>query len=189
MRKIILFMHTSLDGFTAGPNGEMDWISVDDEIFNDVLDLQNTADTALFGGVLYREMAGYWPGVAVNPSSTKSELEHASWLNHSPKLVFSRTLQKTDWNNSKIVRENIPAELQKLKAESGKNILLFGGAEIARALMELGLVDEYRLNVNPVVLGGGKPLFRNAGEMAHLKLLEARRFNSGVVGLHYQSAL
>ncbi len=189
MRKIILFMHTSLDGFTAGPNGEMDWIGVDDEIFEDVLDLQNTADAALFGGVLYREMAGYWPGVAANPSSTKSELEHANWLNHSPKLVFSRTLQTTDWNNSKIVRENIPAEVQKLKAESGKNILLFGGAEIARVLMDQGLIDEYRLNVNPVVLGNGKPLFRDAGEKINLKLLETRSFHSGVVGLRYQSVM
>lgn len=189
MRKIILFMHLSLDGFTAGPKQEMDWITVDDEIFNDVLDLQRTADTALFGGVLFREMADYWPSVAVNPSSSKGELEHAHWLNHSPKIVFSKTLQKADWNNSKIVRDEIPAEIQKLKAESGRDILLFGGAEFARALMRLGLIDEYRINVNPVVLGGGKPLFKDAGEMTHLKLLEARTFSSGVVGLRYQSVM
>src|SRR5512144_67052 len=136
MRKVILFMHTSLDGFTAGPNREMNWITVDEEIFNDVLDLQRAADTAFFGGILYREMASYWPSVTANPASAPGEVEHAHWLDQSPKIVFSRTMQATEWVNSQVVRENIPDEVRRLKAQPGKNILLFGGAEIARMFIK-----------------------------------------------------
>lgn len=123
MRKIIWLMHVSLDGFVAGPNGEMDWIRVDDDIFDDAAQLTATADTALFGRVTYQMMESYWPTAAESPTATKHDIEHARWINHAPKIVFSRTLEKVEWKNSRIVRDNIREEMTKLKEQPGKNLL------------------------------------------------------------------
>ena len=168
MRKVILFMHVSLDGFTEGLNGAMDWIVVDDEVWEDVIKLQNTADTALFGRVNYQGFASYWPTVASDSASTKYEIEHANWL------------------NSRIVHENIIDEITKLKQQPGKNLLLFGGAGIVRTFLALGAIDEFRLNVDPVIVGGAKPLFKDIHDRIDLNLLETKVFRSGVVGLHYE---
>ena len=186
MRKVILLMHVSLDGFTEGPDGALDWIVVDDEIWQDVIQLQNTADTALFGRVNYQGFEGYWSSAASNPASSTYEIEHANWLNQSLKIVFSTTLTTTRWANSRIVHENIAAEITKLKQQPGKNLLLFGGAGIARTLLRLGLIDEIRLNVDPVIIGAGKSLFGGILDRIDLKLLETRTFRSGVVGLNYE---
>jgi dihydrofolate reductase len=186
MRKVILFMHVSLDGFTEGLNGAMDWIVVDDEVWEDVIKLQNTADTALFGRVNYQGFASYWPTVASDSASTEHEIEHANWLNQSLKIVFSATLKTIDWANSRIVHENIVDEITKLKQQPGKNLLLFGGAGIARTFLALGAIDEFRLNVDPVVIGGAKPLFKDIHDRIDLNLLETKIFRSGVVGLHYE---
>ncbi len=185
-RKVILLMHVSLDGFTEGSDGALDWIVVDDEIWDDVIQLQNGADAALFGRVNYQGFAGYWPTAASSPSSTKHEIEHATWLNESIKIVFSRTLKTTDWPRSRIVSENIAGEITTLKRQPGRNLLLFGGASIAREFMTSGLIDEYRLNVDPVILGAGKSLFDGISDRIDLKLLETKAFRSGVVGLHYE---
>ncbi len=187
MRKVILFMHVSLDGFVTGPNGEMDWIVVDDEVWKDVIDLQNTADTALFGRVNYQGFESYWPSAAAIPSSTTYEIEHANWLNNSLKIVFSRTLEKTAWKNTRIIRENIADEIVKMKQQPGRNLLLFGGAGIASTFIYLGLIDEYRINVDPVVLGSGTPLFKEIKDRINLKLLETKTFNAGIVGVHYET--
>jgi dihydrofolate reductase len=186
MRKVIFLVHMSLDGFTAGPNGEMDWITVDDEIFLDAIELQNTADVALFGRVNYEGFASYWPTVAANPASSPSDLDHARWLDASTKIVFSKTLKKVNWQNTRIVSDDIAGEMTRLKTQPGKNLILFGGATIASAFMKLGLIDEYRINVNPVVLGGGKSLFGDLKKDLKLKLIHARTFSSGVVSLAYQ---
>ena len=185
MRNVILYMHVSLDGFTAGPNGEMDWIASDDELWDDVMELQSTADAALFGRVNYQGFEDYWRSGAVNQASSKPEIEHAQWLNQSTKIVFSRTLDKVDWPNTRIVKDHIAEEIANLKQQPGKNIILFGGADIAAAFMKLGLIDEYRINVNPVVLGRGKPLFQDLHDKINLKLVESKVFKSGVVALHY----
>jgi dihydrofolate reductase len=103
VRNVILLMHVSLDGFVAGPNREMDWIRFDDELVDDVAELTATADTALFGRVTYQMMEGYWPTAADSPTATKHDIDHARWVNHAPKLVFSRTLEKVEWENSRIV--------------------------------------------------------------------------------------
>ena len=186
MRKVILLMHVSLDGFTEGPDGALDWIIVDDEVWEDFIQLQNAADTALFGRVNFQGFASYWPTAASNPASSKYEVEHSNWLNQSLKIVFSTTLKQTDWANTSIVSENITSEIAKLKQQSGKNLLLFGGAGIAQAFMAQGLIDELRLNVDPVVVGAGKSLFKDTHDRIDLKLLETRTFRSGVVGLHYE---
>ncbi len=136
MRNVVLLINVSLDGFISGPNGEMDWIASDDEIWDDVLELQNTADTALFGRVNYEGFESYWRASAENPASTKAELEHAQWLDHSTKIVFSKTLDKVEWKNTRIVKDNIAEEITKLKQQLGKHLLLFGGAGIASTFMQ-----------------------------------------------------
>jgi dihydrofolate reductase len=179
-------MHVSLDGYVAGPNGEMDWIRFDDQIVDDVDALTDAADTALFGRTTYQMMEGYWPTAADSPTATKHDIDHARWVNNVPKLVFSRTLEKVEWANSRIVRDNIPEEIARLKQQPGKNLLMIGSTATAQEFMRLGLIDEYYLNVNPVVLGSGAPLFAGLRSALSLQLVQAKTYESGVVGLHYR---
>ncbi len=186
MRKLILLINLSLDGFTAGPNGELDWVVFDDGLWQDVIALQDSADTALFGRVNYQDFESYWPPVATNACSTDFERAHSRWLNNSLKIVFSTTLKKVEWKNSRILRANFADELTALRQQPGKNLLLLGGAGIATTLIQLGLIDEYRINLNPVILGRGKPLFKDIKYRRDLKLLNSKAYPSGVVGLHYE---
>ena len=186
MRKIISLMHVSLDGFAAGPNGELEWAIVDEEIYQDVTDLLRTVDTAVYGRVTYQMMESYWPTVPANPASTALELQHAHWVEKIHKIVFSRTLETAKWNNTRLIKENIAEEVAKLKQQPGKNLMIFGSPSITHTLTYLGLIDEYRINVDPVILGSGIPLFKDVKDRIHLKLLEAKTFHSGVVGLHYR---
>jgi dihydrofolate reductase len=166
----------------------MDWIRIDDELVEYVEQLTADADAAIFGRVTYQLMEGYWPTAAASPSATKHDIDHSRWVNSAIKFVFSRTLQDATWgkwNNVRLVRDNFAEELRELKQQPGKNLLMIGSAGLAQAFMRLGLIDEYRINVNPVVLGGGKPLFHDTGAKINLKLVESRTFKSGVVGLHY----
>ena len=157
MRKVVLAMQVSLDGFTVGPNGEMDWISVDDQVWEYVNDQLRSVDTFLLGRVTYQQWEYYWPAALTNPSSTKNEIEFSRLADKTQKIVFSRTLKKVDWKNTRLVKENIAEEIAKLKQQPGKNLVLSGGASLASTFMKLGLIDEYRILVNPVVLGSGKP--------------------------------
>jgi dihydrofolate reductase len=186
MRKIIALMHLSLDGFAAGPNGELEWAAVNEEMYQHVADLLRTVDTAVYGRVTYQMMESYWPTVPSNPASTPLELRHAHWVEKVQKIVFSRTMERAEWNNTRVIKENIAEEVAKLKQQPGKNLMIFGSLGIVHMLMHLGLIDEYRLTINPIVLGSGIPLFEGVRETMHLKLLEARTFPSGVVGLHYR---
>ena len=188
MRKVILLMHVSLDSFVAGPNGEIDWIYLDDEMFEDVHDLVNTADTALYGRVTYQLMESYRPTAADSPTATKHDHDHARWVNPAPKIVFSRTLKKAEWQNTRIVKDHIAEEIAKLKRQPGKNLILFASPSLALTFMNLGLIDEYWSNVNPVVLGKGKPLFKDISNIHQLKLLESKTYKTGVVKLHYGRA-
>ena len=178
-------MHVSLDGFVAGPNGEMDWIYLDDELFEDVHDLVNTADTALFGRLTYQLMESYWPTAADSPTATKHDLDHSRWINPAPKIVFSRTLKKVEWQNTRIVKDHIADEITKLKEQPGKNLILFASPGLASTFMNLDLIDDYWFNVNPIVLGKGKPLFKDLSNMHKLKLLLSKTYKTGVVKLHY----
>ncbi|HEV8285081.1 MAG TPA: dihydrofolate reductase family protein [Chitinophagaceae bacterium] len=187
MRRVILFMHVSLDGFVAGNNGEMNWITMDEEIFEDAIDLASTTDTALYGRVTYQMMENYWPTVLINPTSSANELRHAQWVEDIHKIVFSRTLEKVEWNNTRLIKENIAQEISKLKQQPGKSMMIFGSPTLAHSFMQLGLIDVYRINVNPVILGHGIPLFKNIQDRINLKLLTIKRFKSGVVGLHYET--
>jgi dihydrofolate reductase len=187
MRKVISLMHVSLDGFAAGPNGELEWARVDEETYTYVADLLRTVDTALYGRITYQMMESYWPTVPADPASTPEERHHADWVEQVEKIVFSRTLERVTWNNTRLVHENIAAEVARLKHLPGKEMMIFGSPSIAHTLAQRGLIDEYRITVNPVVLGGGIPLFTDSKNPITLELLGTRVFHSGVVGLHYRT--
>jgi dihydrofolate reductase len=186
MRKVILSISVTLDGFFEGPNKELDWHIVDEEAKEYAKDLLNNVDTLLFGRVTYQLMADYWPAAATNSSTSKSDLEFADKMNNLPKIVFSRTLQEVKWNNSSLVKENIVEEISKMKQQSGKDMVIFGSGSIVSTFMQLGLIDEYRIIVDPVVLGNGKPLFKGIKDKHNLKLLKTKVLGSGVVILYYQ---
>jgi dihydrofolate reductase len=178
-------MHTSLDGFVGGPNGEMDWIKVDEEMFEYSRKLTDQADTALYGRVTYQMMESYWPTAADQPTATKHDIEHSQWYNKVAKIVLSRTIHQTNLSNTKIFRDDIPKEITKLKQETGRNILMFGSPTVAHTLMQHNLIDDYWLFVNPIVLGNGIPLFTGIKDIVRLKLSATKVFSSGVIGLHY----
>jgi dihydrofolate reductase len=187
MRNVVVFMHISLDGFAAGPNGELDWMSYDEELEKYAEGIVSTVGTALYGRVTYQMMESYWPTVPADPSSTKHALEHAEWVENIDKVVFSKTLDEVHWNNTTLIKDNIADEVSKLKQQPGKDLVIFGSPGLARSLMQQGLIDEYRLTVNPVVLGSGASLFSDITNKIKLKLLESKTLASGVVALHYQT--
>jgi dihydrofolate reductase len=181
MRNVVLSVQVSLDGFIARPNGELDWHLVDREVNEYARDLLDSFDTLVFGRATYQVMAYYWP--TATPDDPV-EARIAERLNNLPKLVFSRTLKKLEWKNSRLATGGIVEEIRKLKKEPGKDIGI-GGTSIVSALAPLGLIDEYKILVVPVVLGSGKPLFKNIKESISLKLRKTRTFSSGLVLLDY----
>ncbi len=188
MRKLVLFMHLSLDGFAAGPHGELDWVSYDEELEKHAEDIVSTVGSPLYGRVTYQMMEGYWPTVLQDTAATKHDLDHARWVEDVEKIVFSETLEKVEWNNTRLIKDNIAEEVLKLKQQPGKDLVIFGSPGLARSLMQLGLIDAYRLTINPVILGSGIPLFADVEDKINLKLVNSRTFRSGVVALHYETA-
>jgi len=136
MRKVVLLMHMSLDGFVSGKNGEMNWITIDDEIFKDANDIANTADIALYGRKTYQMMESYWPSVLANANSTPLELEHARWMEEVRKIVFSTTLEKVEWNNSTLIKGNIVEEMMALKQKPGRSVIIFGSPGLAHSFIQ-----------------------------------------------------
>lgn len=187
MRNIIVTMWVSLDGFIAGPNGEMDWVMVDETMGKYEDDLVSAADTLLLGRVTYESFAGSWPKVPDNPSASEGEKIYARKLNAMRKVVISRTLSTVEWNNSTLLRETMPGEIEQLKQQPGRDIVIYGSASIVQTLTNLGLIDEYQLLVHPVILGSGKPLFTGLNAKQNLKLIETKTFPTGVVLLRYQT--
>ncbi|SOD98005.1 Dihydrofolate reductase [Spirosoma fluviale] len=188
MRKVILFMHVSLDGFVCGPNGEQDWMTMDDDEVGHYLipDLQKTVDTMLVGRVLYQGFASFWPTVTNNPETPPELVDFANWMNTTPKVVFSKTLTTVDWQNARLAKADVATEIATLKQQPGGDMVVFGGAEFVSSLAKLDLVDEYRIKLEPIVLGTGKALFKDVTERIKLTLTKAKSFDSGVVGLYYQ---
>jgi dihydrofolate reductase len=188
MRKIISFMHISLDGFVAGPNGEMDWIKVDEEIFDYVGKRISEGDTALYGRVTYQMMENYWPAAGNKPAATRHDIEHSKWYNKVHKVVLSKTMKDVGLTNTKIISDNLSDRINEIKQSPGdgsKDILLFGSPTATHSLIQLNLIDGYWLFVNPIILGRGIPLFVDIKDKIKLKLLTTRQFTSGVTELNY----
>jgi dihydrofolate reductase len=189
MRKIVLFMHTSLDGLVAGPDGEMDWIKVDQEMFDFASERTNKSDMAIYGRGTYDIMEAYWPTAADKPDATKHDIEHSAWYSQVQKLVISRTLKDTTDPKVKIIRNNLPEEIHRLKNTEGNEIIMFGSPGVAKQLMKENLIDDYWLFVNPIILGQGISLFEPMDTSIKLKLKANTIFNSGVVCLHYELSI
>ena len=180
MRRILAKNHMSLDGLFEGPNREIDWFGFDQEQFDDSVALLNSVDSLLFGRTTYEMMRAYWTIAPPDPVSDK--------MNSLSKVVFSRTLQSADWNNTRVVHGDIAEEALRLKQQPGGDMVVLGSGKLASLLLERGLVDEYRLYVTPIVLGGGHPLFQQISQRVNLELVGQRVFHSGIVMLVYRKA-
>jgi dihydrofolate reductase len=180
MRKVIMWNLVTLDGFFEGPKSwDLDWHEYvwGEELERLSIEQSKSIGMLLFGRVTYEGMAGYW-------QTQKGEI--ADFMNEVPKIVFSRTLSKAEWNHTRLVRDQAEEEVIRLKKQPGKDLFIFGSANLSSTLTQAGLIDEYRLCVAPVVLGDGSPLFKASPARLRLKLLEARPLKSGGVILRYQ---
>ena len=186
MRRLIYSMMVSLDGFVETTNRKIDWAIVDEELHTFANEQAREEGAFLYGRRMYELMAGIWPTADADPSAPSYVAEFARIWRDLPKVVFSTTLDRVEWN-SRLVRDNIAEEITRLKAQPGKELSV-GGATLASAAIRLGLVDEFRPIVHPVVLGGGTPFFPALDNPINLRLLETRRFGSGVVYLRYERA-
>ena len=192
-RKIIAALQVSVDGFIEGPNGELDWaMAEDEETGKEVFETLAHVDTFILGRKMYPGYEQYWLAVLANPDgilpfsgrpATKNEIAYARLADKTPHIVISRTLDKVAWKTTRIVRD--VEELRRFKREPGKDMHAVGGATLVSSLMNLGLIDELRLLVNPLILGGGKALFKDVKERHGLNLVSAKSLNSGRVSLTY----
>lgn len=188
MKKIISFMHISLDGFVAGPNGELDWVKIDEEIFDHVGKRIRKSDPALYGRVTYQMMESYWPTAADKPTATKHDIEHSKWYSKAHKIVLSKTMKEESLTNTTIISENLADRINEIKQSrtgGSEDILLFGSPTATHSLLQLNLIDGFWLFVNPIILGRGIPLFVDIKDKIKLNLLTTRQFTSGVIELNY----
>jgi dihydrofolate reductase len=188
MRNLIFFMHTSLDGFVAGQKGEMDWIKLNEEMFDFIATMTTQADTALYGRVTYEMMQSYWPKAGQQPNATKHDIEHSAWYNKVSKVVLSKTISETGLDNTIVISNHLSEHINQLKGQDGKNILIFGSPRASQSLLNEGLIDEFWLFVNPILLGQGMPLFKDITGTTKLKFVESKTFGCGVIALHYEKS-
>jgi dihydrofolate reductase len=182
MRKLISLMHVSLDGFCAGPKGEMNWIGLNDTIFADVETLVERSAGAVYGRTTYGMMRGYWPGVLTQPDASARERRHAQWVEKIEKHAFSRTLDHSDWNNVHLHRH--AEAIHALKAQSGGDLLIFGSPGLTHAFLAMDVIDEFWINLNPVLLGQGIRYLDDAVK-TKLRLAGQKSFDNGVIRLNY----
>ena len=185
MRKLIAQIHISLDGIAALPSGDLSWIHVDEEIFDDTLAMTNRADAAIYGRVTFGIMEAYWPTAPSQPNATKHDKEHGAWYAAVEKYVISNTLQEVKPMTT-VIRGDIAAQISAIKTQPGKDILLFGSPSTVQSLLRMNLVDELCLLVNPILMGKGLHYFAEGGEQKRLRLIDSRVFTSGVTKLTYQ---
>ena len=185
MRNIISFMHISLDGFVAGPNGEINWVKVDEEIFDHVGKRIGKGDTALYGRVTYQMMESYWPTAGDKPNASKHDIEHSKWYSKVHKVVLSKTMKDAKLTNTTIISDNLLHSINEIKRQGDKEILLFGSPTATHSLIQLNLIDGYWLFVNPIILGQGIPLFTDIKDKIKLNLVSTRPFTCGVTELNY----
>src|SRR5439155_3898409 len=182
MRKLIAGINMTLDGFCDHTAG-----IADDELHQHYSETLRNADTILFGRITYRLMESYWPAVVKNPTGNKPTDEFAVLIDNIPKIVFSRTLKNVDWKNTKLAERGLKEEVLDLKQQTGKNIFA-GSPSLIVSLTQLGLIDEYQLCVQPIILGKGLQLFKNIKDRIDLKLLRTKIFGSGTIVLYYEPA-
>ena len=183
MSKLSVFNFVTLNGFFKGPNEDISWAhsSPEDDYASEMLEHESSL---LFGRKTYEQMVSYWP----TPQAKKQSPKVAQGMNKAEKLVFSRSLQKVDWENARIVKGNIVEEVRKLKQQSPKDMTLLGSGSIVTLFSQHGLVDEYQILVHPVALGEGTPMFKGLDKKLELKLRESRAFKSGNILLIYESS-
>jgi dihydrofolate reductase len=186
VRRIVLMISVSLDGFFEGPGGDLGWHLVDDEVHTEFNEVLGAMSAFLDGRVTYELMAEFWPTADRDPGSTPPMAEFARIWRDMPKIVFSRTLERADWNAT-VVRDVVPEEIRRLKAQPGGDMAV-GGADLADTFRRHDLIDEYRLYVHPVLLGQGRRLFAPAEAPAALRLVKTRTFGNGVVLLRHERA-
>jgi dihydrofolate reductase len=184
MRKLNVFNLVTLDGYFAGQGGDISWHNVDDEFQELANEASNSGNTLLFGRVTYELMASYWP----TPEAIKNDPIVARGMNSATKIVFSRTLNKVDWNNTRLVKNDMLSEIRKLKQESGKDLTVLGSGGIVSQLAQERLIDEYQILLNPVVIGKGKTMFEGVQDRFSLTLTKTRVFGNGNVLLSYKTA-
>ncbi len=182
MRTVTVFNFVTLDGYFEGPSGDISWHMRDTETDEYAVERLDSGSTLLFGRVTYELMASYWP----TPDAIKNVPAVADRMNNADKIVFSRTLTKVGWNNTRLVKDNIGEEIRNMKRRSGKNMTLLGSGSIVTQFAQQGLIDEYQLMVNPVVLGVGTPLFKGIKHKLNLQLTGTKTFRNGSVLLYYQ---
>ena len=176
MRKVLISEMVSLDGFFSRPDGNLDWHMVDAEFNEWAINQLNSVDTLIFGRKTYEGMAGWWP----TPMALEDDPVVTRKMNETQKVVFSRTLKTADWSHSRLVSADPAQEIERLKAEPGKDMVIFGSGQIVAALSRVGLIDEYRILTCPILLGRGVPMFSDPGRQVNLRLTSSRVFGSGV---------
>lgn len=186
MRKLVLFMHVSLDGYATDTNGGLDWIPYNEELEKYAEEVVAEVGSPVYGRTTYRLMESYWPTMLDNPNASKHSMDHANWLQDVKKIVISGTMDKAEWNNTMLIKDNIAEEIKALKEQPGKNLVIFGSPGAAKTLLQLGLIDEFLLTICPVVLGGGKSIFDGGSEKTRLKLLSSRTLKAGVIAARYE---
>lgn len=182
MRKLIVFNFITLNGYFKGPNKDISWHRHGAEENEYGADMLKSGNTLLFGRVTYELMASYWQ----SPDAINNDPVVAERMNKADKIVFSKTLEKADWNNTKLMKDNIVEEIKKMKQTSGKDMALLGSGSILTQFADHGLIDEYQIMVDPVALGDGTPILKGIKHPLNLKLITSRIFKSGVVLLCYQ---
>jgi dihydrofolate reductase len=185
MRNIIQLAHISLDGFMAGPGGDMSFITMDDEIADHIYPLIDSVDTAVYGRTTYQMMEGYWPSMVDSEEAGAHGRKHARWYVGVDKIVASRTLPAESNPKVRIVKDDIVDQLAAEKRRTGGDIMIFASPTLVHTLAAHDLIDEWRLNVQPVVVGRGLPLFAHAERRTQLALRSAKTFSSGVIATHY----
>jgi dihydrofolate reductase len=183
MRKAIMFNLITLDGYFEGANKwDIGWHRVDDEFNEFAINQLNDAGGLIFGRITYDGMASYWP----TPNAVNDDQKVAELMNSIPKYVFSKTMEKAEWNNTQLLKGDAVKELKKIKEQPGKNLYIFGSANLSATFTKNNLIDEYRLMVNPIVLGKGSPVFAKEDGLLKFNLVDMRTFRNGNVLLYYQ---
>lgn len=185
MRKLILIVHTSLDGYVAGLNGDLSGFEAAEENLEFVVQLTKEADAAMFGRVSFELLDKYWPQAKNHPKATQGEIEYSNWYNQAHKIIASKTLKSKDVENATILNGNLIAQIHEIKNQPGKSILLFGSPGIFQSLVEFDIIDEYWVFINPVVFGQGLPLFIPMNTKIKLQLRQSIPFANGEIAHHF----